>query len=673
MPNTRWIRWRNATATLKFQIAALAVGVAIGVAWLTAWVVMHVDERQAISLVLKSDAAAVQRTATLVSSKVDVLRSTLAHAADAMPVSRIDDPAAMQAFLSGMTPLQALFDHLFVTGADGEPQAMMGLRDRDNPRVPMALREHAHEVLRSAQPQVSRPYLMGQDEEPLVVIGLPVFQGHVVAGVIGGALSLRSWRLLSLDNDPDDTHAVRTLVLDHDDTVILHPDDARLLGRADDEPGLSRVMAHWRRLGPALGAAPTAVHADRQLVSMAVVPSTGWKVVRIVPEGLAFASLAAAQRSAWLLGLGLALAAGMVAAAMAIRLTRPIAELERRAAQLLDDAQTPADEAWPRAHGELGRLTDTLRRVVAERRERQRETQFMHERLLAILEHAPMGIAFARSSRFELVSRHLAQMFGRDTSELQGHSTRIMYASDADRSDLVARAKSMFATSGSFDGEARLAQADGNVFWGRLRARAVRHGDVSAGTIWIVEDVTHAREQRQQLSWAADHDALTGLANRAAFDRQLVRAIDEDQSFCALFMDLDRFKHVNDNAGHAAGDRVLRDVAALIGTLLRQTDLVARLGGDEFGALLLNCPPDRAVAVGEAIRRGVEAYRLDWNSVVFSIGISIGVVHRDDALDSVAKLMNAADAACYAAKRGGRNRVVMYTPGLMVAQAAQAA
>lgn len=670
MPKRHWARWRDVATTLKFQIAALAVSVAIGVAWLTAWAVMHVGEQQVIALVLESDALAVQRTATLVSSKVDALRSMLAHTADALPSDAIEEPAAMQFFLAGMAPAQALFDHLFVTGADGEPQAVLGFRDRDNPRIPAAMREHAHEVLRSAQPLLSRPSHMGDGAEPLVVIAVPVYSGPAVVGVLGGALSLRSWRLLSLDNDPDDARAVRTIVLDHDGTVVLHPDDERLLGRADDEPGLRSALAHWQALGPAVGAAPTALHADGQLVSMAVVPSTGWKVVRIVPEAVAFASLATAQRSAWLIGAALALVSGALAAMLAMHLTRPIAELERRAAQLLDDAGDPSDADWPRARGELGRLTETLRHVVAERRDRQREMQYMHERLLAILEHAPMGIAFARSSRFELVSRHLAQMFGREPAELQGHSTRIMYASDADRSDLVARAKAMFASSGSFDGEARLAQADGSVFWGRLRARAVRRGDVSAGTIWIVDDVTHAREQHQQLSWAADHDALTGLANRAAFDRQLARAVDEDQPFCALFMDLDRFKHVNDNAGHAAGDRVLRDVATLIGTLLRQTDMVARLGGDEFGALLLNCPPDRALAVGEAIRRGVEAYRLDWNSVVFSIGISIGVVQRDDTLDTVAELIHAADAACYAAKRGGRNRVVLYAAGQDASKAA---
>ena len=245
MPKRHWARWRDVATTLKFQIAALAVSVAIGVAWLTSWAVMHVGEQQVIALVLESDALAVQRTATLVSSKVDALRSMLAHTADALPSDAIEEPAAMQSFLAGMAPAQALFDHLFVTGADGEPQAVLGFRDRDNPRIPAAMREHAHEVLRSAQPLLSRPSHMGDGAEPLVVIAVPVYSGPAVVGVLGGALSLRSWRLLSLDNDPDDARAVRTIVLDHDGTVVLHPDDERLLGRADDE----RVLAGSSRRG----------------------------------------------------------------------------------------------------------------------------------------------------------------------------------------------------------------------------------------------------------------------------------------------------------------------------------------------------------------------------------------------------------------------------------------
>ncbi len=663
-------RWRRFAGTLKFQIAALGVSVAVGVAWLSAWVVMSVGERQTIELLLDADASAVQRTAMLVSSKIDVLRSTLTHAADTLSVQQIEDPAAMQAFLAGLAPLQALYDHLFVAGHDGVPRAMVGFRDRGNPIVESAQQQHAQAVLRSRHALVSAPVLQADDGEPLVTFGVPVIgaDGKVV-GVMGGTLALRSVRLLSLDNDPDTAADVRTLVLTHEGEIVLHPDDERLLGRAADEPGLRTEFARWASLGPALGVAPSAVHADGHLVSMAVVPSTGWKVVRLVPETQAFASLAQAQRHAWQFGALLALLSGVLAAWLAVRLTRPIDALEQRAARLFDNA-AGTDQAWPRAGGEIGRLADTLRRVADERRESQREMQYLHERLVAILEHAPMGLAFARSSRFELVSRHLAHMFGSRPEDLQGQSTRVMYASDADRSDLVARAKSMFASSGSFDGEARLVHADGGVFWGRLRARAVHQGDVAAGTIWIVEDVTHAREQRQQLSWAADHDALTGLANRASFDRRLTRAVDEDRPFCALFMDLDRFKQVNDNAGHAAGDRVLRDVAELIGATLRQTDLVARLGGDEFGALLLDCPPERAIAVAEAIRRAVELYRLEWQQVVFSIGISIGVVHRDDSLDTVARLMHAADTACYAAKRGGRNRVVLYEAGQAAAQAA---
>jgi diguanylate cyclase (GGDEF)-like protein len=228
----------------------------------------------------------------------------------------------------------------------------------------------------------------------------------------------------------------------------------------------------------------------------------------------------------------------------------------------------------------------------------------------------------------------------------------------------------MFRASGSFDGEARLAHADGRVFWGRLRGRAVRPGDVGAGTIWIIEDITHAREEHEKLAWAAEHDALTGLVNRGGFEIRLKRAHDEREGFCALFVDLDRFKQVNDTAGHAAGDRMLADLARLIGEPVRDSDTVARLGGDEFALLLPGCPPARAMAIADQIRVHVEAYRLHWDGVAHGVGASIGVVHDDGAFETSADVIEAADAACYAAKRSGRNRVVQWCRESSLATAA---
>jgi diguanylate cyclase (GGDEF)-like protein len=198
-----------------------------------------------------------------------------------------------------------------------------------------------------------------------------------------------------------------------------------------------------------------------------------------------------------------------------------------------------------------------------------------------------------------------------------------------------------------------------------MRGRAVARGDRSQGTIWTIEDITEQHEQRERLSWASSHDSLTGLANRAAFEvlleRASARAVSEP--FCALFIDLDRFKQVNDTGGHAAGDALLRDVAHLLAAQVRKSDTVARMGGDEFAVLLDQCPVSHAQAIAEKMRSAVIAYELSWEGRTHSVGASIGLVPVDAELATATEVLRAADAACYAAKRQGRNRVALHVAG----------
>jgi len=131
-----------------------------------------------------------------------------------------------------------------------------------------------------------------------------------------------------------------------------------------------------------------------------------------------------------------------------------------------------------------------------------------------------------------------------------------------------------------------------------------------------------------------------------------------------LYVDLDGFKAVNDAAGHAAGDRLLRDVASLLLARIRSIDLAARIGGDEFAVLLHACGLATAMNVAEQIRTRVDAHSLVWQGSHFRVGVSIGVVQIEEAYDDVAAVLAAADAACYAAKHAGRNRVRSGAPGL---------
>ena len=176
----------------------------------------------------------------------------------------------------------------------------------------------------------------------------------------------------------------------------------------------------------------------------------------------------------------------------------------------------------------------------------------------------------------------------------------------------------------------------------------------------MLRDVTAERAAHRELAWSATHDPLTGLLNRRALEAELQRLLPQvraESPAAALFIDLDHFKAVNDSAGHAVGDRLLREVALALAASVRRDELVARLGGDEFVIVLMQCDLDSAVRVADKARAAVERIELQHEDQLLQVGASVGVVPIAPGCSSVAQVMQAADAACYAAKAEGRNRV----------------
>ena len=190
-------------------------------------------------------------------------------------------------------------------------------------------------------------------------------------------------------------------------------------------------------------------------------------------------------------------------------------------------------------------------------------------------------------------------------------------------------------------------------------------GNSISGTVIVFHDVSEIRGLTRQMSYQATHDPLTGLINRREFERRLVEAMEsaqtEETSHMLLYMDLDRFKAVNDSCGHLAGDNLLREIATLIKEQVRDSDFVGRLGGDEFGTLLVGCPIEKAPQIATDICNAVGNHRFVWKDKVFDIGISIGLVEIVRASGTLQDVMSAADSACYVAKQRGRGQVHIYS------------
>lgn len=341
--------------------------------------------------------------------------------------------------------------------------------------------------------------------------------------------------------------------------------------------------------------------------------------------------------------------------------SRIISLLQGRVKEQLQGG-TPAAQGWPDAQGELGELVTLLRDVALLHEKQTRFQLAMVDQLRAILDHASVGIAITRNGHLELLGQHLCRTLGYAEGELLGCSTRLIQVSDQAYEEFGARVSLAFRTQGYFDGEQLLQRKDGSFLWAHMLARGVVAGDAGGGTIWIVEDISGAKADRDRLSWTATHDSLTQLANRREFESRLSQAMSQfnGRSLSVLYVDLDRFKTINDTAGHAVGDEVLRQISRLMESQVRESDTVARLGGDEFAVLLPGCSQERAQQLAEHMRAAVEAWRLVHEDMVFNVGASIGIAAVTPDLPDMAAVMHAADSACYEAKRSGRNCVVTY-------------
>ena len=193
----------------------------------------------------------------------------------------------------------------------------------------------------------------------------------------------------------------------------------------------------------------------------------------------------------------------------------------------------------------------------------------------------------------------------------------------------------------------------------------LKHSDGGlSGKVIVLRDVSVERELTAALQHKVNHDSLTGLSNRFNFEKQLstmfsdLEDIDEtDPGHAVCFIDLDRFKEVNDTCGHAAGDELLKRIANAFQQNVRDTDVVARLGGDEFGIILRNCDDADALMVAERIREYFQSFYFEYAEQIFPVRCSIGIVHFDPADAELESVLKAADMACFEAKKRGRNSV----------------
>jgi diguanylate cyclase (GGDEF)-like protein len=169
---------------------------------------------------------------------------------------------------------------------------------------------------------------------------------------------------------------------------------------------------------------------------------------------------------------------------------------------------------------------------------------------------------------------------------------------------------------------------------------------------------------RQQIFFLTNHDPLTNLPNRKSLEERLESALasakSQGSTHALLYLDIDLFHRINDSFGHLAGDELLRRIAPVLQSNLREGEMLARIGGDEFAVLLENCSAEFAQAAATQLRDAVQAWQFEWGDKAFQVGVSVGVVAITRLSPSLSAVLSEADTACFTAKEQGRNRVFAF-------------
>ncbi|HTN28979.1 MAG TPA: EAL domain-containing protein [Burkholderiales bacterium] len=347
---------------------------------------------------------------------------------------------------------------------------------------------------------------------------------------------------------------------------------------------------------------------------------------------------------------------------------------------------------------------------ITERQRQRDELERSVREQEAILNATLIGIGFVRDRKIARCNRRFEQLFGYGPGELAGQDSMVLAADPQDfeqfRDEVLAR----LSTGETVETERRARRKDGSEFWCKITGRAVDPQQLEQGAIWICDDVSDQRAARESLEssravleravverntalqnmnqvleaeigerklaelraqYLADHDALTNLPNRRLLEDRLTQALALSErnrkQTAVMFIDLDRFKAVNDSAGHAAGDAVLKEVSQRLAKQLRTGDTICRIGGDEFVVVLPQFT--RLSDIAHVSQKIIETVSqpVNYNDQDLAVSPSIGIsIFPDDGRDAETLIRNA-DAAMYHAKETGRANYQFFTEQMNLA------
>jgi|TARA_B100000700_G_scaffold129286_1_gene144875 diguanylate cyclase (GGDEF)-like protein/PAS domain S-box-containing protein len=555
-------------------------------------------------------------------------------------------------------PLLALFDRLALVSQEGKVTASYPRLERLN-GVDVTDRDYFRFARAVVRPYVSDPLLSKASGKPFVMVTVPLaderggFAGQLVGAVnVETSSFFDSLRRIRIGNDGFAS------LISSSGILLSHPDNRLVMQQADSNGNDSlreQALLGWQGAGQGKLADGT-----EALRAYAQAWSAGWVVQVTRPMSQVQAPIGLLVEKLWWVGLvTIVLMLPLLWWLLKLALGS-LHRLEHQISQVAAGERKRVD--IHSRMSELSQLGTTFNRL---QRQTEEATASLHERqafLDAVLASSPVGMFVASpDGEVDYMNPALAELTGYQGDDL--HSKDWMqHIHPEDRDDFVDLWRAAMRHGRDFLRQVRYLRASGEVLWLEVHTGQVMKWQALLGHVGTVKDITLRREQEALQRWEAEHDPLTGLLNRRGFERRLEEAFIEwqqrDQQSVLMIFDLDHFKPINDEGGHALGDEMLRAIAGAIAPLVRKNDYVARQGGDEFAILMPSCTLAQARTVSRRLLETVADLSVSAEGKAYRVTLSLGAACFFVTDTTIDEILARADDASYQAKRKGRNRTI---------------
>lgn len=642
----------------KRLLLGLAVGWVVVVAVILVW-----TWQSGQSLIRQVNNAHLDYEARMIAADIEqevALRiEVLQRLADTLAQPLPSDSSTLRSELRQNGALLALFDGLVVISAKGRVLADWP-RQEGRQGMDVTDRTYFQFQREVGRPYVSEPFFGRASETPLVMISVPLHQRNGdFAGMVGGVVSVLHSNffnnLRGIRIGRQGFAAVMTVA----GRVLVHPARDWLLRPAPSarqNPWLDLALSGWE--GTAIGPLTTGQMA---LQAYQQVWSAGWVVGIFVPLEQAFAPLQWFVRNLWWVGaITVVMMFPLLWWLLELALL-PLHRLERQIAAVGEGHRERVDLKTRTL--ELTRVAETFNRVAHSRREAEGRLLDRQAFLDAVLASSPVGMfVYDLDGEIRYVNPAMSGLTGYTLAQYR-QMGRTDHIHPEDRDDVMNHWADSLASGRDFQRQYRYVTARGETIWVEAHATLVRlESGKPLGFVGTLKDITQRREMEALQRWEAEHDPLTGLLNRRGFERRLEEALADWQKSrnCAalILFDLDHFKPINDEGGHALGDEMLQRIATAIGLKVRKSDYLARHGGDEFAVLMPGCGLEQARNTAQALRLAVGELSVEHAGKTYRVSLSLGVTALRDSDRTIDAPLQRADQASYQAKAQGRNRVV---------------